>query len=138
VRDHEEGAWGKSGGNVGEILAGFGNVGSIDGVLYVGAGTVEDLAPFFVPEEECLPLAGVVDVRNEERSADVAAEDVVVDGGTRCDRGGELVEVAVRVVGGAAIEFEEFAVDDLGAAFERKTHGGARGDAVVGRVVGTH
>ena len=83
----------------------------MDGVLNVCAGTVEDLAPFFVPEEEGLLSTGVVDVRNEERSADVAAEDVVVDGGAGCDRGRQLVEVAVRVVGRVAIEFEELAVE---------------------------
>ena len=56
-------------------------------------------------EEECLVTIGVVNVGNEQRAAEVAAEDVVV--GIRLGPGNGLF----RVVGRRAVEFKERTVD---------------------------
>ena len=68
-------------GHILQVGAGRRKVGRIDGRVVVGAGAGQNLAPLFVPEEERLLLVGVVHVRNEDRAADVEAEDVVVDVG---------------------------------------------------------
>ena len=119
-----------------QARARLGNVRRIDGVLHVGAGAGQDLAPLFVVEEERLLLVGVVHVRDIERPADVVAEDVVVGRRARSRRSrADLVEEGVGVVVGGAVELPRLAMELLRAALERKAHGGARRNTVVRWIV---
>jgi len=118
--------------DIGQVLAGDRAVSVVERGIVGSAGAGENLAPFLVDEEEGLLTAGVVDVRNKDGPADVSAVDVVVNVGQAAGDG------LLGVVVGSPVELVQFAVELLGAALERKAHGGARGDTVVRRVVRGH
>src|SRR4051812_21378184 len=69
--------------NILQACAGCRPVGQRECLRVCRSGAGEDLAPFLVPEEECLLTICVVYLRDEERSTDIAAEDVVVSIGQR-------------------------------------------------------
>ena len=102
----------------------------------VRLATLNDTAPFLVVEEEGLALRLVVNVRNEQRSAQVAAEDVLTELRNRGNRTIVLVEEVVGIKGVITSELVRFAVVLLRAALEREAHRGAGGDTVIRRIVG--
>ncbi len=95
---------------------------------------LDQFAPLFIPEEECLRLVLVVDLRDDRAGRRF--------GNRRCcssaSRGRVpclVVLVAVCIESCVAVELPEFSMELLGAALQREADRGAGRDAVVRRIV---
>ena len=90
-------------------------------------------APLFIPEEERSAARFVVDVRNPQRAADVAAGHVQLEFRPRLAR--LLQEVIVGVVGRVAVEVIDFAVVVVSSGLEHHQNGSAGTNSVIRAVV---
>jgi len=82
--------------------------------LQIRGIALNQLAPFLIPEEECLAFG--VDAGDEQRAAGIDAEDVVIQ--LRAGGAIPVVLVAICIVGCVAVELPCFAMVVLGAALE--------------------
>src|SRR6185503_12179401 len=94
---------------------------------------LDELAPLFFPKEEGAVLLLVIDMRNPQRTADVATWSVELEDWARLP--GAFQEVVISVVGCVAVELVEASVILPLARLEHHDNGAAGTDAVVRSVV---
>ena len=124
-------------GDVSECGAGSWEVGRGNRLLQGRSAGLDNFAPFLIDEEECPIPAGVIKVRNCERAADVASEDVLAQLGLLVDRAvGVAIEVVMCVEEIVSVVLPKLAVEARAALFGDHCDGATRRDAIVRRIIG--